>query len=392
MLLFLLKLTLCWSFFALLYALMLSRETFFKANRVYLLATAFFALLLSLFAHQAVFPFNEMGLPVFNLPAVAVGIQKVDAIKVNRTWMDYLWILYIFGCVLAFVRFATGLIYLFLITRKGRASVQSDGIIEIHSTAVKTPFSFFNRIYVPAQVAGNKNDPDYVQMIAHERAHVRGRHSWDIIAIESLCILFWFHPLVYWYRNALRTVHEYLADAEASRTHSIKQYGLLLIRQAQSGMSPALVNHFFQSPLKQRLIMLTKKHSTPAKALSFALVIPMIALFVLLFQQTPSLAQTSDVAPEYPGGQAALIKFLSENIQYPAEAKKQKIEGNVVLQFVINKDGSIKDVENLKPEIHPLLVEEAIRVVKLMPKWKPGLKDNKVAKVKYALPIRFKLE
>lgn len=94
--------------------------------------------------------------------------------------------------------------------------------------------------------------------------------------------------------------------------------------------------------------------------------------------------------PEYPGGMAALTEFVATNLQYPEEAKKAKIEGRVFVHFVVEKDGSIKDVKVLKGLGYGC-DEEAIRVATSMPKWKPGKQRGKEVRVAYNLPIRFTL-
>jgi protein TonB len=95
--------------------------------------------------------------------------------------------------------------------------------------------------------------------------------------------------------------------------------------------------------------------------------------------------------PAFPGGMEAMIQFLSTNIQYPADAKKQKIDGRVLVNFVIEKDGSITDVKVMKPGF-PSLDAEAVRVVKMMPKWKPGYQKGQAVRVLFALPISFNLK
>lgn len=266
------------------------------------------------------------------------------------------------------------------------------------------PFSFFRWVFVPtsnAQLHPEASGSNSL-MLAHERAHAQGWHSADVLLMELFCIALWFHPLAHWYRRAVRNVHEFLADEAASRRTDKKQYGLLLIRQAQSGPALALAHHFFQSPLKQRLIMLMKQHSAPIRAFKYGLLLPLIALFALLFQQAPLLAQTSgdkpkdlseiDVLPQFPGGQEGLMKYLGTTIQYPETAKKAKIEGMVAVQFVVEKDGTLSGIENLTPNVYADLGTEAIRVVKAMPKWSPGMDEGKAVKVKFTLPIKFRLE
>ena len=96
--------------------------------------------------------------------------------------------------------------------------------------------------------------------------------------------------------------------------------------------------------------------------------------------------------PEFPGGQQALFKYLSENVKYPVIAQENGIQGRVICQFVVNKDGSIVDVEVVRSGGDPSLDKEAIRVIKSMPRWKPGKQRGKAVRVKYTVPVNFKLQ
>ena len=96
--------------------------------------------------------------------------------------------------------------------------------------------------------------------------------------------------------------------------------------------------------------------------------------------------------PEFPGGQQALFKYLSENVEYPVIAQENGIQGRVICQFVVNKDGSIVDVEVVRSGGDPSLDKEAVRVIKSMPKWKPGKQRGKAVRVKYTVPVNFKLQ
>jgi protein TonB len=95
--------------------------------------------------------------------------------------------------------------------------------------------------------------------------------------------------------------------------------------------------------------------------------------------------------PEYPGGIPALMKFVSENLQYPEEAIQSNIQGKVFLKFVVRPDGSTDRIEILR-SIDPLLDNEAARVVKMLPKFKPGKQDGVAVPVWFLLPVNFKLE
>ena len=99
-----------------------------------------------------------------------------------------------------------------------------------------------------------------------------------------------------------------------------------------------------------------------------------------------------ETMPEFPGGQQALFKFLSENVKYPVIAQENGIQGRVICQFVVNKDGSIVDIEVVRSGGDPSLDKEAVRVIKSMPKWKPGKQRGKPVRVKFTLPVNFKLQ
>ena len=95
--------------------------------------------------------------------------------------------------------------------------------------------------------------------------------------------------------------------------------------------------------------------------------------------------------PSFPGGDAALMQFLSKNIKYPVVAEENGIQGRVIATFVIERDGSITDVKVVK-SVDPSLDKEAIRVLKSMPKWIPGKQNGSAVRVKYTVPVTFRLQ
>ncbi len=124
-----------------------------------------------------------------------------------------------------------------------------------------------------------------------------------------------------------------------------------------------------------------------------------LMMLVLLFSFMTSTAQTKkndmeycivEMMPQYPGGLAAMLKYIRENIKYPEQAMKERIQGRVTVSFIIEKDGSISDVKAVR-SVHPLLDKEAVRMVKSMPKWSPGKHNGKPVRVRYNIPVMFKL-
>lgn len=98
-----------------------------------------------------------------------------------------------------------------------------------------------------------------------------------------------------------------------------------------------------------------------------------------------------EVMPQFPGGQVELFNFLSDNVKYPVDAEKKKIEGRVIATFVVDKDGSITDAEIVR-SVYPSLDAEALRVINAMPKWVPGRQSGKAVRVKYTVPLTFSLK
>lgn len=400
MLHYVVQVTLAWALFALLYGALLRKETFFALNRAFLLGTAALGLFLPLLPVL----FETQGTALSTaalLPEITVGLRAAENSVSGplENFAPWIWGVYILGLTLATARTLWGIFSILRLIAQGERQVLSDGCVLVRSVSVALPVSFFHWILTPVDFETEAGNHEMQAMLAHERAHALKRHSVDVMLMEFLCILCWFHPLAHWYRKALRTVHEYQADAEAVQNADRKQYGLLLLRQAQSGKQVALVHHFFQSPLKQRLMMLTQHHSPLVRRWKYALSAPVL-LFLFVAAQSNVLPVTKktapdidviDQAPAFPGGEAALMQYLATQIKYPESAKNERVSGMVALQFMVEKDGTLSEINALK-KIRQDLDDEAIRVVQAMPKWRPGMKDGQAVRAQMTLPIRFKLE
>lgn len=102
------------------------------------------------------------------------------------------------------------------------------------------------------------------------------------------------------------------------------------------------------------------------------------------------ICEIADLMPEFPGGTAKLTEFIKTNIHYPQTCDNDSIQGRVLVGFTVEKDGSITDAKVMR-SVHPDLDKEALRVVNLMPKWKPGTRNGKPVRVRYAIPFKFSL-
>ena len=101
--------------------------------------------------------------------------------------------------------------------------------------------------------------------------------------------------------------------------------------------------------------------------------------------------QVVEEQPQFPGGMAALMEYLKKNVRYPATCKEQGLQGRVIVQFVVNPDSTISDAQVIKP-VNPHFDKEALRVVNAMPKWIPGKLRGKPVRVRFTVPITFRLE
>ena len=111
---------------------------------------------------------------------------------------------------------------------------------------------------------------------------------------------------------------------------------------------------------------------------------------VLDMENNPLNFRVVEELPEFPGGATEFMKWLTKNLRYPPAAQQHKVQGKVVAQFIVNKDGTVSDIEILKP-VDPSLDREALRVLRMMPKWKAGMQDAKPCRTQVCIPIVFKL-
>jgi len=236
-----------------------------------------------------------------------------------------------------------------------------------------------------------------------------------------VCALCWFNPFAWLLKTEIRMNLEFSADRSVlSSGCGAEHYQFHLLRLSYHKAAAKITNNFNVSLLKKRIFMMNKKQTSRLSIWKYALMLPVIVLLLFLnstfqtkaepvnemntAQQTPDKTQDEpvlkdgrqifshvEVMPKYPGGEAALLKFLADNIAYPKEAAEKGIQGRIVVRFVVTPDGSIEDVEVIQ-SVDPLCDNEAVRVVKAMPKWTPGKQGGKSVYVYYTLPVVFRLE
>ncbi len=452
MIAYLIKITFCWTISYAGYAALLRHTTFFQLNRFYLLGTFVVSLFIPLLPWASVLPWlysNPESPAVYMLPVTSAAPENIQALvqaAAPRTpvWKQALWGIYALGVLVFAIRLGLALWKLWNWRQQGKKEF-FPGFCLVHTEKTAVPFSFFRWLYWPSQLEAEGLESR--QILEHEVAHIRQWHSLDLFIVEAVSALLWFHPLPRMYGIALRNVHEYLADKAALRQGSRKGYGRLLIRQALMGNTFPLVHNFSPAQLKKRIKMMTTHQTRPGALLRYALLLPLPLLAGAWFaKQTPALTNespswetsaayvssdstpvkqlnsivvvgygakkeqkdtilpTAEVMPQFYSDDCigvtdekekqacsmnALMKHLGKTLVYPELARKEKIEGMVVVSFVIDEAGAATNVKVVK-DVGGGCGTEAIRVVETT-RWTPGFNQGKPVKVEMKLPINFRL-
>lgn len=358
---------------------------------------------------------------LIQLPEILVSANS-GYMEVTRSWAGWgsaPWILIPMVAGLFFgLLFALRVVKIAHLIRKHPAQ-RLDNVRLVSLPNLQSPFSFFQWIFIPT---GLRHTTHFEKVIAHEMAHCRNRHSWDIVFLEIMRMLFWFHPAWYFYKREMQNIHEYEADMQALKVVPKLEYQNALLAFAFQTEYRLLTNPFNCSTLKKRLMMMNQNRSNSNHHWwKLFLLVPFLSAAFFIqscdMQEEPIAQEqaeeetrtdvsktTSDKAtdddeiftmvdqqPEYPGGVNAMMKFLSDNLQYPEDARENNIAGTVFISFVVEKNGEISNVRILRG-LYKSLDEEALRVVKMMPVWSPGLLKGEPVRVQFNLPIRFMMD
>lgn len=409
-----------------LYKLVCTRDTFFRSRRFILIVSLVLPFILPFIDVREWLESRDRMIMLTHfdysavLPEIVVGSEAVETgnrVFVLSEWIGYL---YLAGVVVLLVRLAVQAFSLYrLIIRMPEKEINGVRVKCLNDPS--GPFSFFGWIFMnPAAV----KEDEISEILTHEMAHVKQHHSVDVLLAEMVSICCWMNPFAWLLKREVRLNLEFLADRkvmEAGFATKSYQYHLLgLAYNHKYGLS----NNFNFSHLKQRIIMMNKKKSNAAGHIKYALfVLPAFALLVAgNISCSQDASQTEDAKeevvapvspeakeapadstakeevfmvaeqmPEFPGGMKEMLKFLQENVKYPENAMKNNVQGRVIVQFVIEKDGTPTEFKVLR-SVDPDLDAEALRVMKAMPKWKPGMQKGQVVRVKFTVPVSFKLQ
>ena len=272
---YLLNMTVVWGVSLLVYELVLKGETFHAWNRAYLLTALGAGLLVPLISFEQ----QDASIPA-PLQYVLAGKQTILTDSIPETpeayAINWLLVAYLAGAIIVLLLLCRDVIRLIRAYRSGaRTKYGRFTLVETgNSTA---PFSFFHFVFIPDRNRYTAEELDMV--LAHEYRHASLKHSADMILLLLLRIVLWFHPAVYSFKKYLQLIHEFQADQAPGQDHSV--YGIFLLEQNML-QRPSPITHSIQhSPIKKRIMMLTKNASAKSRRSRYLLVVPMAVAFVL---------------------------------------------------------------------------------------------------------------
>jgi len=493
------------SIFYLIYVFIYNGDKNSKFNRIYLISSSFLAVVLPVFRFPVLggqeIEYTNSLHHAIQLPEIIISDQStVAATPSEISLSQVIMIVYFTGLSFFLFRFLYELFLTFRhIRTRSENSLKSDRYTLINTEGKLPTCSFYKYLFWDETQNFNEKESNFI--IKHEEGHIRQNHTFDLIYLEILRIIFWFNPIFHGYKKAMLSVHEYLADEFALANTNPQGFIALLGRQVLQKHNLTLSNHFSKSQTVKRIKMIKSEKKKPAvlrwtvmvaviltmfyffsceqgyslnelkieaanlpdlgdgwnyvaieslstemsekvkvikvenssdnvyvaKAINGNIPLPDLSgrdlkhayriwfekeddsYFIIISEKekepgqevisdTPEneiegeeVLNVVDIKPKPQGGMPEFFKFVSENLKYPEEAKKNDIQGKVFIEFIVKKDGTVNHVKCIRG-IHPLCDEEAVRVISNSPNWKPGQQDGENVNVRLILPITFSLD
>lgn len=374
-------------------------------------------------------------------------LGETEIVKDNSlSFMSFVALIYTIGVIFSFMKMLFN-IHKIHKMKVGKKSEIIDNVNIYYTGESHIPFSFFNDIFIGTSVISPTDNvlSEPVEgsvnplVLKHEMSHVKNYHSIDVVMMEIMVSLQWFNPFIRMMKKELQSIHEYIADNEVIEDKINKSnYMMLLLQQCTADNINGIANNFSFLLTKKRISMIANKQKSKRMLLRLLLTLPVFGMLIMLNTRCDNVKSNDDkianaeknaqdsklyrnesvdnpvnettsldihtnqsvtdtiynnieIMPEFPGGFSELRNFLTSNVNYPESAKTNNIEGRTLVSFVVEKDGSITDIEVLRG-FDKDCDAEAVRVVSTMPKWKPGVKDGETVRCRFTLPFTFKIK
>ena len=381
-----------------LYRLLLRRETFHRLNRAVLLAILVVSPLLPLMPLHTDTPtamdavLTRIEVPLTSLPSDenvaenALTAQESEG-ATSGLWLRYGAYIYIIGIAVALATYLFRVLTLVRVIRRSRRidhPMVPDHVHLMLDMRITQPSSWMHWIFIgPIDLKQNAET-----VLRHELAHVRLRHSWDVVLCDLTCRLLWCLPFAWMLRQDLVDVHEFQADEAVLRGGvTIDEYEHLLVRKAVQTQVLPIMNTLRRGALKKRFAMMHSGPSSRWSRLKLLYLVPALAACLWVSAQAeeyntylngnlvtqkelvaidPSTIERMDVIhsqkkvlietapepfdivdqmPQFPGGDAAFNQYMAQHVRYPEVATENGVEGTVTVKFIVEADGRITHVQ-----------------------------------------------
>ena len=381
-----------------LYRLLLRRETFHRLNRAVLLAILVVSPLLPLVPLHTDTPtamdavLTRIEVPLTSLPSDenvaenALTAQESEG-ATSGLWLRYGAYIYIIGIAVALATYLFRMLSLVRVIRRSRRidhPMIPDRVHLMLDMRITQPSSWMHWIFIgPIDLKQNAET-----VLRHELAHVRMKHSWDVVLSDLTCRLLWCLPFAWMLRQDLVDVHEFQADEAVLRGGvTIDEYEHLLVRKAVQTQVLPIVNTLRRGALKKRFAMMHNGPSSRWSRLKLLYLVPALAacLWVsaqaeeyntylngklvtqeeivaidpstiervdvihsqkkVLIETAPEPFDIVDQMPRFPGGDAAFNQYMAQHVRYPEVATENGVEGTVTVKFIVEPDGRITHVQ-----------------------------------------------
>ncbi|MUV02750.1 regulatory sensor-transducer, BlaR1/MecR1 family protein [Flavobacterium rakeshii] len=401
------------------YKLLLEKEKMHRFNRIYLLASLIFSVCVPFISIPSFANYNNS---IDTLPQIALNeitITRGSTGINTRFWLILTYIIITSSLIIRFLK--NILSFVFKIKNNKKIKYKTASLILLPYNTL--PHTFLNYIFI-SEDDHNKNAIEK-DLYTHELAHVNQMHTMDILLIELFKTLFWFNPVLYFYKKSIQLNHEFLADdAVINNNKNTAGYQNLLLKMASGSHTVALASNINFSITKKRFVMMTKTTPRFLAISKQLLVVPVMAGLFLIscaenevkpepetnsVQEIPNVIEEDSVKPEvripgppsesdeilstagltlqpeYPGGMPQFYNYINENFTIPDVKENKTLK--IYISFVVEKDGSMSNIKVLRDPGYGA-GEEAIRVLKSVPeKWMPGEMDGKSVRSSFTLPI-----
>ena len=314
MILYLFKSILCSAVFLLVYLLLLEKEKMHRYNRWYLLGSIVCSLLIPMIS----FTIQQQTLPVLqnvqetyyeivrfaeNASTASVVTQKTETHYLTTA----LWVLYSLVCIGLLIRFIKNIYALLLQTAKNTIVPYNSAKLVLLKEVVVS-HTFLQYIFISERDFTDQTIEE--EILTHELTHVKEKHSWDILFVEFVHVIFWVNPLFLIYKKSIQLNHEFLADdAVVKKISSVQSYQYLLLEKVSLGKQAYLTSPFNFSVTKKRLVMMTRKTNPTIRLLKKTMMLPVLAAMIILFSTKLILAQEK----EKPNSKASKTEISSSS-------------------------------------------------------------------------------